>query len=169
MTRGRKDLFLLTTCRSHSAFVGSPGRNPRQEPGSRTWNTGHRGVILTGLFLTACSVCFLIEPRTPHPQMVLCTVGWVFPGQSFVKKMPYRCDHKSTWWRRFLNLGSSFQMTLACQVNVIYSSCSRLLFPGGNGSEDFFILKKVVKGCWKNIYNSNNRCWMCLASGLNKP
>ena len=41
----------------------------RQEPGGRSWCRGHGGVLLTGLFIMACSACFFIEPRTTSPGM----------------------------------------------------------------------------------------------------
>jgi hypothetical protein len=44
--------------------------------GSRSWCRGHGGMFFTGLLPLPCSVCFLIEPRTPaegwsHPQWAL--------------------------------------------------------------------------------------------------
>jgi hypothetical protein len=33
-------------------------------------------VLLTGVFLMACSACFLIEPRTTSPGMAPPTMSW---------------------------------------------------------------------------------------------
>jgi hypothetical protein len=42
-------------------------------------DTGHRGLLLTGLLFVACLVCSLIEPRTIIPGMAPPTMDWAFP------------------------------------------------------------------------------------------
>lgn len=46
--------------------------------------------LITGLLLLACSVCFLIEPRTSIPGITLHTAGWALPHQSLIRKLYYR-------------------------------------------------------------------------------
>lgn len=46
-----------------------------QETGGRSVCRGHGGLLLTGLFLMACSACLLMETWTSSPGMVLPTVG----------------------------------------------------------------------------------------------
>jgi hypothetical protein len=71
---------------------------------SRSWSRsryrGHGGLLLTGLLPIACSACFLIEPKTTSPEMVL-PVRSPLPW-SLIEKMPY------SWisWRHFLKGGS---------------------------------------------------------------
>jgi hypothetical protein len=59
--------------------------------GSQDWNSSRSGsrrqeliqrpwrVLLTGLLPLACSICFLIEPRTTSPGMAPPTRGWALP------------------------------------------------------------------------------------------
>ena len=58
-----------------------------------------RGVWLTGLLITSCPVCFLIEPRTTSLGMASPTVDCALLHQSLIKKTP------SSWisWEHFLN------------------------------------------------------------------
>ena len=70
-------------------------------------------MLVTGLLPLACSVCFLIEPKTTSPEMVLPTRG-LFPW-SLIEKMPYSCI---SWghlpnWSSFLCDNSSL-----CQVDT---------------------------------------------------
>jgi hypothetical protein len=79
---------------------GSQDRNSeragtwRQELMQRPWRE-----LLTGLFMVAFSACFLIEPRATSSGMATPTLGWNFPHQSLINKMPY------SWilWGHFLN------------------------------------------------------------------
>ena len=59
-------------------------------------------MLLIGLFLIACSACFLIQPRTTSPGMASPIMDWVPSHQSLRKKMP------NSWmlWRPFLNWDS---------------------------------------------------------------
>jgi hypothetical protein len=75
-----------------------------QEPGGRSWCSGHGGVLLLSVVY---SVCFLTEPRTTRPGMAPPTMEWVLSYQSLVKKTPYSLI---LWWH-FLPLR---WMTLAC-------------------------------------------------------
>ena len=54
-----------------------------QEPGGRSWSTGHGGELLTGLLTMTCSVYFLIEPRTTNSGTGLPTMGL-----SLIKEIP---------------------------------------------------------------------------------
>jgi hypothetical protein len=49
-----------------------------------------------GLFPMACSACFLIEPRTTSPGMISPTMGWAFPLESLIEKMPLLLDLMET-------------------------------------------------------------------------
>lgn len=55
------------------------GANTEQEPGGRCWCRGHGQMLVTGLFIMACSACFLIEPVTTSSGMDPPTVGWPCP------------------------------------------------------------------------------------------
>jgi hypothetical protein len=68
--------------------------------GSRSWCSGHGGMLLTGLLPLACSACSLIEPRLPAQRWH--HLQWAFPPWSLIEKMPY------SWisWRHFLNWSS---------------------------------------------------------------
>ena len=61
------------------------GTQAGQEPGGRSWWRSHGTTMLTGLLPMACSVCFLIEPRTTSPGMAPLTMGWALPDQSLRK------------------------------------------------------------------------------------
>jgi hypothetical protein len=68
-------------------------RKPRQELKlSRNLEAGadeealEKGVLLSGLFLMACAVCFLIEPRTISPGGHSLNL----PTSTLIEKMPYR-------------------------------------------------------------------------------
>lgn len=51
-----------------------------QETEGRSWcRQRHGGVLLTGVPLMTCSVCFFIEPRTSSPGKAPHTMGWAFP------------------------------------------------------------------------------------------
>jgi hypothetical protein len=91
----RKSLFQFTLP------VDSRPSLREQELEGRRWCRGHGGILLNGLFLMACSACFLIEPRTTCPGMAPPTMGWALPHQSLIKKMPYRLAH-SPLLRHFL-------------------------------------------------------------------
>lgn len=54
------------------------GTQTGKKRGGRSLGRGHRGALLTGLLLVACSVFFLIAPRTMSPEVVLPTMGWDF-------------------------------------------------------------------------------------------
>lgn len=55
------------------------GAQSQQEHGGRSRCRGHRGGLLTGLFLMACSACFLVEPRPTSPGMAPSTMGRTLP------------------------------------------------------------------------------------------
>jgi hypothetical protein len=62
----------------------------------RSWK-----VLLTGLPPTACSACFLIEPRTTRPGITPLPMGWALPRQALVKKMPHRLAHSPAFRKAF--------------------------------------------------------------------
>lgn len=47
-------------------------------------------VLFTGLFLMACSSCFLIEPRTSSPGIIPPKMVWALPFQSLGKCLAVR-------------------------------------------------------------------------------
>jgi hypothetical protein len=98
--------------------------NPTElEPGGRSWCSGHRGVLLTGLRHMACSACFLIESRTSSPGMAPPTRGWALFHQSLIKKMLYWLASSLVLWRYFLNWGSLLSDDISvCQVDIKLSS-----------------------------------------------
>jgi hypothetical protein len=71
--------------------VGTQGRNLEAGTEAVEWWNG--GVLLTGLFPMACSVCFLIPPRGPCPGMSLLAVSSALPYPSLLKKI---CLHTSS-------------------------------------------------------------------------
>jgi len=90
--------------RVYSAFAspvlfivkGSQDKNPSRVG---TWRRelcrDQGGVLLTGLFLLACSARFLREPRTTSPEMPPPTIGWALPHWSLIEKVPYSWI---LWW-----------------------------------------------------------------------
>lgn len=48
-----------------------------QESGDRSYYSGHRAVLLTGLLFMVCSACFLINSRTTNSRMAPLREGWV--------------------------------------------------------------------------------------------
>jgi hypothetical protein len=85
----RKDLFWLTFqhwCPSLKEV--RTGSQTAQEPGDRVSLRGHRRVLLTGLLSMACSAWYIIESWTTSPGMEPLTMGWAFPHQPLIKKMP---------------------------------------------------------------------------------
>jgi hypothetical protein len=78
------------------------GTHTGQELGGRSWGRGHGGMLLTGLLPLACSICFLIEPKTTRAGMAPPTMAWALPTWSLIEKMSY------SWisWRHFLKGGS---------------------------------------------------------------
>jgi hypothetical protein len=68
-----------------TAYLLSPGETRtgtwRQELKQRLWR-----VLLTALLPMACSVCFLIQPRTTFPRVALSTEGWALSCQSPIQK-----------------------------------------------------------------------------------
>ena len=85
------------------------------------------GCCLLACFPMACSVCFLIEPRTTRPGMASPTMGWSLPHWSLIEKMP------CSWilWRHFLNWGSflsdeSSLFRVDTQDNILYKSTNDL-------------------------------------------
>ena len=107
-TWGRRGLFYVITLRSYSVTEGSQGRNSMQEPGSKNGIRSHGETLLTGLILTSCSTCFLVQHGTT------CLGVAVLFRQSSIKKTTPRIFTKAIWKEQFLNRGSSFQITLPC-------------------------------------------------------
>ena len=70
----------------------------RQELMERPWR-----VQLAGLFLMACSACFLIITQDTSIEVALPTVSYALLYQLSVKKMHHRLAHKPVWWEHFLN------------------------------------------------------------------
>jgi hypothetical protein len=66
-TCGGKGLFGLHILNHSQWRKTKTGTQTWQQPGGRSWCGSHGGVLLTGLLLIPCSVCFLIEPRTTSP------------------------------------------------------------------------------------------------------
>ena len=64
-----------------------------QEPRGRIWCRHHRGEMLPGLFPMACSVCFLIEPRTISLGTTPPTMGWNLPHPSYIYIYMNDVDH----------------------------------------------------------------------------
>jgi hypothetical protein len=83
---GRKGIMWLTlphhffSLKEVRAGTGIRAGTWRQELMQRPWRA-----LLTGLFLMACSTCFLIEPNTTGPGMIPPTIDWALP-QKLVKK-----------------------------------------------------------------------------------
>ena len=85
-------------------------------------------MLLTGLLLLACSVCFLTEPKTTSPEMAPPIIGWALPPQSLIEKMPY------SWisWRTFLK-GGSFLCDNSSLCRVDTQNLSGHLSSGAHG------------------------------------
>jgi hypothetical protein len=75
---GKKGFIALTApYNSSSSEAVRAGTQKQQEPG------GERCCLL------ACSACSLIEPRATIPGMAPPTMGWAFPHQLLIMKIPY--------------------------------------------------------------------------------
>lgn len=85
---------------------GSQKRNSRQEPQGRKWGRGHRGYSLA-LLPIACSVYFMVAPRSTSPGKALCTKSRSLLRWSTVKKMYHKLIHRPIWWG--LNWGYVFR------------------------------------------------------------
>jgi hypothetical protein len=75
---------------------------------------------LLSVFSVFCFLCFLIEPSTAGPGVGPPTVGWAFPHQSLIKKMPYCLVTVQSYRGSLL----SDDLTL-CQVGRRLSSTTR--------------------------------------------
>lgn len=79
--------------------------------GGRNWRTGcggQGGTLLTGLIPMAHSVCSVIPPGIPWPEVPPPPVAWAFLHQLLIKKMCCKLSPGPIWWRRFPNWGSLF-------------------------------------------------------------
>jgi hypothetical protein len=74
----------------------------------RNWGRDHGRMLHTGLLSLACSLCFLIHPRTTCPGLIPPTVAWALPHQSLILKMSHRLACRPNWLQHFLNWGSLF-------------------------------------------------------------
>jgi len=75
---------------------------------------GTEGILLTGLVLMVCAVCFLIALRTTSPGMAPSTMGCAFPHQSLIKTMLYRLVYSQSCGGVFSVEAPSSLLTLAC-------------------------------------------------------
>lgn len=62
----------------------------------------------TGFLSMSGSDCFLLQPRTTCPSVVLPTVEWALPSHLLIKSMPNRNAYGSILWRHFLSWGFLF-------------------------------------------------------------
>lgn len=67
---------------------GRQNRGSRQEHSDRHSSRDRWAVLFMASLSLACSVCFLIPPRTTCPGVALPTVCWAFPHQLLTKKKP---------------------------------------------------------------------------------
>lgn len=65
-----------------------------QRNSGRELSRGHQGRVLTGLFLKACSACFLIAPRMTIPRVGTLTVRGTFPHQPSIVETHCRLSHR---------------------------------------------------------------------------
>lgn len=107
-TWGRRGLFYVITLRSYSVTEGSQDRNSMREPGSKNGIRSHGETLLTGLILTSCKACLLVQHGTTRLGVA------VLFRQSSIKKTTPRIFAKAIWKEQFLNRGSSFRITLPC-------------------------------------------------------
>lgn len=68
-------------------FALSFTSHPRKETGNRNWYKDHQGLLITGLFLTACSVLLLIVSITMNSGEVPHIVSWVLQYEYSIRKM----------------------------------------------------------------------------------
>jgi hypothetical protein len=117
---GEERVDLASSSTARFIIEGSQDRTQAGlEPGDRSWCRSHGGCcLLAGLLWMACSVCFLIEPRSISSGVAPATVAWSLPHRSLIKKMPYRLAYSLILWRIFLNWGPSPQadIKLASQL-----------------------------------------------------
>ena len=99
-------IWLMRSYHNSSTTEVRIGTQEGQEPGSRTWFKGHRGVLLNGFLPIVCSACFLIEFRTTILGMAPPTIGCGLLHQLLIKKMPYRPAYNQILWSHFLSWGS---------------------------------------------------------------
>lgn len=64
--------------------------NSTQQPRRRNWHRSLGGVQLSGFLLTAYLVCKLKVAMATSTGVTLPTMGWFFPYQLLIKKMPHR-------------------------------------------------------------------------------
>lgn len=125
---GRKE-FIWCTC----PYLCSSWKEIRtrthtgQEPESKNWCRGHRGVLLIDLLLIVFSACFLIESRITIPEMTPSTMGCALPHQSLIKEMPYRNAYNLILWKYFHNWDSLFSDNFSLCVNLIWNYPTQLL------------------------------------------
>lgn len=104
----RRKGFVHLTAYSPLWKEGGKARNPRQEPGCRNQSRTHEGMLLTISLPMDCSVWFLIAPRSTYPGETLLTVGWDFPHQSLIKKLPHRLAYMQPYGSIFPTKVPSF-------------------------------------------------------------
>lgn len=131
------------------------GTQAEQEPRGRGWCRGHGEVELTtGLLPMACSICFLIEPRTAR-------TGWhhlQWFGSSQVNHELRKCSTGSLiLWRSFLNWRSFLSDDyILYQGDVILASTAIEL---GQASNWLSTCLRLHQGHWILILNDS---WMLI-------
>lgn len=101
---------------------GNIGRNSEQSTCIRSWNRGHGIILLSGLLPLACSICFLIYPRTTiggwlHPQY-----AWLFHPNHYWRNDPITSQLNGNIFFNWGCCGNSFlQYPLRCQPTWAWS------------------------------------------------
>ena len=142
--RGKGFICFILPHHSPSSKEVMTGTQAGQEPELRNRWRGHGGLLLTGLLIKACSICFLRESRTTSPGMAPPTMHWALPHKSLIEKLSY----SPILWRHFLNWGSllSYNSSL-CQVDIKLASTNVHGLWGGVASSSMFLHVYLNAGC----------------------
>lgn len=89
---GIKEFVSAYSSISQFNIEGNQVRNSEHETGGSNQGRDHGGVLLSDVLPLARSVRFLTQARLTCPEMVLLTVVWTFPHQSFKKIFPQTCQ-----------------------------------------------------------------------------
>lgn len=97
VTKHHDQKYKVTEKRVFHVEEGQDRNSSRGGTWTRSWWS--HGGMLYGLLHMACSVSFLIEPRTTSLGITPPTMDWTLLHPSLTKKMPYIC----IFWTHFLN------------------------------------------------------------------
>lgn len=161
----RKKGFILFTCpgNSPSLRIVRTGIKAWQEPEGRNWCRALREVVLTGLLLTACLLCFPKNTRSISSVLSPPTMGWSIPYQSIINTL-HACllRHFLKWDSVLLDdlsLGQDY-IKLASTMIISTAWVSKVLFLCKNACSPTSIPTQMAY-----LWSNQARCFWHIFSG----